>query len=385
MTGVGIKVKTVRTAGLAGLGRRFDIDGSEGGRSHFGLVIHPRLAPFAPPMAHTLARILTFASAVSAAAGATSWCPSSPAGSGDLTAEEVERWAADSSLFVRFAAVLREHEIDQFALRASSEESLVTIGIPLGVAVKLKFCADELRDDQEAAASASAQQLITGTAQRAQQLDAPKYGATQKVRLLGEVVVQEPHCSIGSVFSHLMSINQLGARACLRKSPLCVLSRLIGVRVHLYESIGPVGKRRRVQWPLLPLEGPSRGGVVSVPPPSTPLSVLPLAVRLNSVDSVEIDARKGGKIQANLETDCPTALVMHRTRIDDACMVRWSVRSMRHVQCPELPPAAPDAYWWGRSAPGLTCRQQRPLLRLRVAAQDASTGRPRGRRSINVH
>ena len=120
-------------------------------------------------MAHTLVRILTFAAAVSAAAGATSWCPSAPAGgSGDLTAEEVERWAADSSLFVRFAAVLREHEIDQFALGASSEESLVTIGIPLGVAVKLKFCADELRDGQEAAASASAQQLINGTAQRAQ-------------------------------------------------------------------------------------------------------------------------------------------------------------------------------------------------------------------------
>ena len=157
-------------------------------------------------MARMLVRILTFAAAVSAAAGATSWCPSAPAGSGDLTAEEVERWAADSSLFVRFAAVLREHEIDQFALGASSEESLVTIGIPLGVAVKLKFCADELRDDQEAAASASARQLINGTAQRAQQLDAPKYGATQQVRLLGEVVVQEPHCSIGSVFSHLMSI-----------------------------------------------------------------------------------------------------------------------------------------------------------------------------------
>jgi hypothetical protein len=155
-------------------------------------------------MPHIL-RVLAFASAVSAAAGATSWCPSAlAAGSGDLlTAEEVERWAVDSPLFVRFAAVLREHEIDQFALGASSEESLVTIGIPLGVAVKLKFCVNELRDDQEAAASASAQ-LINGTAQA--QLDAPKYGATQQVRLLGEVMEQEPQCSIGSVFSHLMSI-----------------------------------------------------------------------------------------------------------------------------------------------------------------------------------
>ena len=75
-------------------------------------------------------------------------CPPAPGGAiaseDEMTAEEVEAWALGSPSFARFAPVLREQEVDLVTLSSVSNQDLVVAGLPLGVAFKLKRCAEEL-------------------------------------------------------------------------------------------------------------------------------------------------------------------------------------------------------------------------------------------------
>lgn len=62
--------------------------------------------------------------------------------------EQIGSWAESSPIFAAYAPVLREQQLDAIALSLATVEELALVGrLPLGVALKLKRCFDELLEN----------------------------------------------------------------------------------------------------------------------------------------------------------------------------------------------------------------------------------------------
>ena len=168
-----------------------------------------------PTTLAVLALLAASTADASASLAPSPWCPIRPPAA--MTVAAMAEWAAGAPTFAPFSPALREHEMDEFALGASSAESLVAIGLPLGVALKLKLCVDALQQDRVSDPPAA---MMTTVMPAALADDAASANETRvelvaakparwSPRLLQ--VATTPGCDIGSVFGHLVAIKDNAA------------------------------------------------------------------------------------------------------------------------------------------------------------------------------
>jgi hypothetical protein len=85
------------------------------------------------------------------AAASSSFCPPLPSFShmvgaelvptaATLSAAQMEEWALGSPTFAPYASILQSNELDEVALGLVSSQDLASLGLPLGVAAKLRLC-----------------------------------------------------------------------------------------------------------------------------------------------------------------------------------------------------------------------------------------------------
>ena len=80
----------------------------------------------------------------------------------EMTVSDVTQWIEASPSLADAAPTLAEHKMDGLALSLASAEQLITqvVGLPLGTALKLKYCADEMLSHNEPALDAPERQGV---------------------------------------------------------------------------------------------------------------------------------------------------------------------------------------------------------------------------------